>query len=149
MSAYKGKVVAIICAGTDVDRSLAVALAEAGADLAIATLEPIQQQEFATASIANEVWAIGREQFSQVLDTRDADAVARFAQKVVGRLGRCDELVVSLPARGLGAGIAEAFATGLGGEVAVRVLDASGAGAATPAGRPRTSRAGPRHNHLE
>ena len=60
--------------------------------------------EFATASIANEVWAVGREQFSSVVDAVDAVALASFAAETADRLGRCDLLIVSPPARsGLGA----------------------------------------------
>jgi NAD(P)-dependent dehydrogenase (short-subunit alcohol dehydrogenase family) len=57
---FTGKVVAIVASGSDVDRAIAVALAEAGADIAFATFAKVQAQEFALASIANEVWAIGR-----------------------------------------------------------------------------------------
>ncbi|MEP7214884.1 MAG: SDR family oxidoreductase [Anaerolineaceae bacterium] len=97
-----GRVAAVLCAGTDLDRAIAMALAEAGADIAIGTLE--RDEEFATASIANEVWAVGREQFSSVVDATDAVALASFAAETADRLGRCDVLVVSPPARaGLGA----------------------------------------------
>lgn len=70
-----------------------MALAEAGADIAIGTLQI--SQEFAVASIANEVWAVGRQQFSTVLDAEDAVALAAFAAETVDRLGRCDLLLVS------------------------------------------------------
>lgn len=87
-----GRVAAILCSGTDLDRAVAMALAEAGADLALGTLEP--SREFAVASIANEVWAVGREQFSTFLDAADAVALAAFAAETADRLGRCDLLVV-------------------------------------------------------
>lgn len=92
-----GLVAAMLCAGTGGDRAIAMALAEAGADIAIGTLEP--GQEFATASIANEVWAIGRGQFSSVVDAADAVALASFAAETADRLGRCDLLIVSPPSR--------------------------------------------------
>ena len=96
-----GRVAAILCSGGAGDRALALALAEAGADIAIGTLE--RDQEFATASIANEVWAIGREQFSSIVDAVDAVALASFAAETADRLGRCDLLIVSPPSRdGLG-----------------------------------------------
>ncbi len=97
MGALDGKVVAIICSGSEPDREVAVALAEAGADIAIGTIAPTPEQEFPTASIANEIWAIGREQFNSVLDAADPAAAAAFAAEVADRLGRCDALVV-LPA---------------------------------------------------
>ena len=90
-----GKVVALICRGVDADRAIAVACAEAGADVALATVEPIQEQEFATASIANEVWAIGRKQFNRLLDSADPASVAAFAAEVWDRLGGCDLLVAA------------------------------------------------------
>lgn len=95
MAALEGKVFAMLCRGTADDRAIAVALAEAGADIAIATLAQTQQQEFATASIANEIWSIGREQFSAIVDARDPASVGGFADAVVARLGRCDGLIVS------------------------------------------------------
>jgi NAD(P)-dependent dehydrogenase (short-subunit alcohol dehydrogenase family) len=121
---YEGKVVALICAGDEEDRALAIALAEAGARLGIATLHATQQEEFATASIANEVWAIGREQFSHVLDAGDPAAVAAFARLVAERLGHCDELVVSLPAANpvLAVSITAAFAAASPGTIATHAL---------------------------
>ena len=88
-----GRVAAILCSGTEVDREVAMALAEAGADIAIGTLQ--LSQEFAVASIANEVWAVGREQFSTALAAGDPVALAAFAAETADRLGRCDLLVVS------------------------------------------------------
>lgn len=90
-----GRVAAVLCSGTEVDREITLALAEAGADIAIGTLHP--SQEFATASIANEVWAAGRQQCSTVLAAGDPVALAAFAAETVDRLGRCDLLVVSSP----------------------------------------------------
>ena len=91
----RGKVVALVCRGTETDRAIAVALAEAGADIAIGTIGAGQQEEFQTASIANEIWAIGREQFNRVIDAADPVSVAAFAAEVCDRLGRCDGLVFS------------------------------------------------------
>ena len=90
-----GKVVALVCRGSEPDRAIAVALAEAGADLALATITPVQDEEFATASIANEIWAIGREQFNSVLDSADAAAASAFAAEVCDRLGGCAALVIA------------------------------------------------------
>jgi NAD(P)-dependent dehydrogenase (short-subunit alcohol dehydrogenase family) len=91
---FAGHVYAIIARGDDTDRAIAVALAEAGASIAIATLDGSQEQEFAVASIANEVWAIGRDQFSFPLDSSKTAHVEAFANEVVVRLGRCDGLIV-------------------------------------------------------
>lgn len=95
MATLEGKVVALVCRGSEADRGIAVALAEAGADIALATISRAQQEEFSTASIANEVWAIGREQFNSVIDASDPADAAAFAGEVCDRLGRCDAVVVA------------------------------------------------------
>ena len=100
MTSLRGKVIAIVGTGSARDRAIAVTLAEAGADIAIATEEALAAQEFATASIANEVWAIGREQFSAVLDASDGAAVAAFLREVRQRLGRLDAVVSPAPIAG-------------------------------------------------
>lgn len=88
------RVAAMLASGSPGDRAIAVALAEAGFDVAIATLERTTDQEFATASIANEIWAIGRENFSAVVDAGDSTSLAAFAAETADRLGRCDLLAV-------------------------------------------------------
>lgn len=95
MAALNGKVIAVLCRGSEADRAIAVALAEAGADIALGTISPAQSEEFSTASIANEVWALGREQFNTVLDSADPAAAAAFAAEVADRLGRCDAVVIA------------------------------------------------------
>lgn len=95
MAALAGKVVAIVCRGSEGDRAIAVALADAGADIAIATISRAQLEEFSTASIANEVWAIGREQFNVVTDAADPADTASFAEEVCDRLRRCDAVVIA------------------------------------------------------
>lgn len=95
MTALDGKVVALICRGSDADRAVAVALAEAGASIALATISRQQNEEFSTASIANEVWAIGRDQFNSRMDAADPVAAQSFAEEVCDRLGRCDAVVIA------------------------------------------------------
>lgn len=95
MSTLDGKVVAIIGAGSDRDRAFAVACAEAGADVALATQAAETAQEFAMNSIANEVWAIGRQQFVRAMDAADATAVMSFADEVWDRMHRCDALIAA------------------------------------------------------
>lgn len=90
-----GRVIALVCRGSDADRAIAIALAEAGANLALGTITRGQDEEFSTASIANEVWAIGREQFNRVLDAADPAEAAAFAAEVCDRLGRCDALLLA------------------------------------------------------
>jgi gluconate 5-dehydrogenase len=86
-------VVAIIGRGSDEDRAIAVACAEAGADIALGTMST--GQEYAMHSIANEVWSIGREQLVCVMDAGDATEAVSFAAQVWDRFGRCDLLVAN------------------------------------------------------
>lgn len=94
--ALTGKVIALAGTGSERDRAVAMACAEAGADVAFGTSD--RSQEFAMASIANEVWAVGREQFVRVLDACDPVAVTAWADEVWDRLGRCDVLVTACDA---------------------------------------------------
>lgn len=89
------RAIAIIGRGAPFDRALAVAAAEAGYAVAFATAEDSQQQEFAVASIANEVWSIGCDQFVRVMDAADVAAVTSFADEAWDRLGACQLLVVN------------------------------------------------------
>lgn len=90
-----GTVVALIGEGSALDRAIAMACAEAGANLALATVEATQAQEFAMNSIANEAWAVGRDQFVTVMDGADGSAVQSFAEQTWDRYGRCDMLVAA------------------------------------------------------
>ena len=93
--ALTGKAVAIIGIGDDVHRALAVACAEAGAAVALGTVDPSQEQEYAVNSIANEVWAIGVEHFAQVMDAADIEQIGAFVTETWARLGRCDALLAA------------------------------------------------------
>ena len=95
MSALAGRVVALMGTGSETDRAIVVACAEAGADLALATTSRKQDEEFAMNSIANEAWVLGREQFVTVLDALDDAAVIAFAEQTWDRYGRCDALVTA------------------------------------------------------
>ena len=130
-----GKAVAMIAHGTPLDRAIAVCLAEAGANIAIATEQPMREQEFATASIANEIWAIGREQFSYVLDASSETAVASYGAEATARLGRCDALIVVEPRAAASAAglVLPAFVRGAGHDVACIVVGPAGAAWATVA----------------
>jgi NAD(P)-dependent dehydrogenase (short-subunit alcohol dehydrogenase family) len=93
--ALKGRVAAVIGCGSEADRAIAVALAEAGADIALGTVDRSQAQDFGTNSIANEIWSVGREHFVRVMDALEATEVTAFADEVWDRLGRCDLLVAN------------------------------------------------------
>lgn len=123
--ALDGRVTALIGHGGELDRAIAVALAEAGANLAISTAERLREQEYQAASIANEVWAIGREQFSHVMNAADPAQSQAYAQETVTRLGGLDALVmIELDASACSA-IAEAIRRVVPGSVAVMVSSAT------------------------
>lgn len=93
MSHASGPVVALIGTGTADDRSVALACAKAGARLALGTAT--RDSEFAMASISNEIWAGGGDQFLRVMDGADAAEVTAFAAEVYDRFGGCDGLVLA------------------------------------------------------
>ena len=84
-----GKRVLVVGGETALGRALAVGLAEAGADVALASLSRDTKAEFAVNSTLNELWALGRQGSALAIDASDAaqarDAVAR-AERELGRL---------------------------------------------------------------
>lgn len=93
--ALDGKVVAVIGRGDDLHRAVAVACAEAGAAVALATVHRTRDQEYGVNSIANEVWALGNQHFVELMDADDPSAVVSFADEVLDRMKRCDVLVAT------------------------------------------------------
>jgi 2,3-dihydro-2,3-dihydroxybenzoate dehydrogenase len=89
----QGLNVAMLGRGGEDDRAVAVAAADGGANVAFGTVTP--GDEFKVASIANEVWSVGRQQFVMALDAGDPTAVAAFASRVEDELGPTGLLVVS------------------------------------------------------
>ncbi len=94
-----GQVIAAIGGGDAHHRAVALAAAEAGASVALATFNVIPAQEFSVNSIANEVWAIGRDHFADIIEASDPEQMGAFAQKAWREFGRCDAIIVvsSLP----------------------------------------------------
>ena len=94
-----GQVIAAIGGGDAHHRAVALAAAEAGASVALATFNVIPAQEFSVNSVANEIWAIGRDHFADVIEASDPEHMGAFAQKTWRDLGRCDAIIVvsSLP----------------------------------------------------
>lgn len=95
MGEATGPVVALLCRGSEGDRAIAMALAGAGFRLAIGTVTRSKEEEFATASIANEVWAVGGEPMHRVVDGIDPVAASTFAAEVCDSLGRCDAAIIA------------------------------------------------------
>lgn len=108
-AALTGRAVAAIGGGDAHHRAVAVAAAEAGASLALATFNALPAQEYAVHSIANEAWAVGREHLVEVMDASVPAAVGAFAARTWERFGGCDALfvVASLPRPAADASVAE------------------------------------------
>ena len=88
-----GKAALVIGASNPLGRAAAVALAEAGADVAVSTTTRTQREEVAANSCANEVWALNRKGFAESIDARDESDVESLVERVVSELGRLDVLV--------------------------------------------------------
>jgi meso-butanediol dehydrogenase / (S,S)-butanediol dehydrogenase / diacetyl reductase len=94
MNSYlAGRVVVVIGSGGDAHRGVAVALAQAGADIAIAGLAADLSGEAALHSISNEVWALGRRSTVVTLAADDATSFAATINNVAAELGRADLVV--------------------------------------------------------
>jgi NAD(P)-dependent dehydrogenase (short-subunit alcohol dehydrogenase family) len=89
----QGQVVYVIGGGGPQHRGVAVALAEAGADVAIGGSEADLAAEAALHSIANEVWAMGRRSTVVTLEGEDTASFANAVASVRAELGRMDLVV--------------------------------------------------------
>lgn len=96
----QGKRVLIVGGETALGRALAVGLAEAGVDVAIASLSPDTKAEFAVNSALNELWALGRQGIALAIDATDAAQVRDAVARTERELGRLDlAAAVAAPAR--------------------------------------------------
>jgi NAD(P)-dependent dehydrogenase (short-subunit alcohol dehydrogenase family) len=91
--ALTGKKALVIGAPNSIGRAIAVALADAGADVAVATSTRSQGEEVGANSCANEIWAMDRKGFAQAIDAAEEADVEALVQRVVSELGRIDVLV--------------------------------------------------------
>jgi NAD(P)-dependent dehydrogenase (short-subunit alcohol dehydrogenase family) len=98
----QGKRVLVIGGETSIGRAIAVGLAEAGADVAIASLTNDTQAEFAINSALNEVWAIGRRGVALAIDASDATGVRAAVARAEAELGGIDAVIVVGGAAALG-----------------------------------------------
>ena len=89
----RGKTALVIGAAGAVGRAAAVALAEAGADVAVATTTRAAKEEVAANSCANEVWALDRKGFAASIDAASEADVQSLVERVAAELGRLDVLV--------------------------------------------------------
>jgi NAD(P)-dependent dehydrogenase (short-subunit alcohol dehydrogenase family) len=88
----EGKVAYVIGAGSEAHRGVAVALAEAGADIAVGGKGGMPD-EVPLHSIANEIWAIGRKSAVVPLVEGDAASFADAVARVKLELGGADLIV--------------------------------------------------------
>ena len=88
-----GKAALVIGASNPLGRAAAVALAEAGADVGVATTTRSQREEVAANSCANEIWALDRKGFAQAMDAADEREVDSLVERTVSEFGRLDILI--------------------------------------------------------
>ena len=87
-----GKVAYVIGSGSESHRGVAVALAEAGADIAIGGKGGMPD-EVPLHSIANEIWAIGKRSTVVPLIEGDVKSFAEAVAQVARELGKADLIV--------------------------------------------------------
>ena len=88
-----GKNALVIGASNSLGRATAVALAEAGANVGVTTSLRTQAEEVIANSCANEIWALNRKGFAQVIDAADEADVHGAVERAVAEFGRLDILV--------------------------------------------------------
>jgi NAD(P)-dependent dehydrogenase (short-subunit alcohol dehydrogenase family) len=94
MAGYlEGKVAVVIGGGNDVHRSVAVALAQAGADIAVSGVARDLSAEAALHSISNEIWALNRRSTVVAMPADDAPGFAQVVLGATRELGHADLVV--------------------------------------------------------
>lgn len=83
----------VIGASNSIGRAIAVALAEAGADVAVATTTRAPAEDVIANSCSNEMWALDRKSFAQSIDAASEEDVEALVQRTVSELGGLDVLV--------------------------------------------------------
>ncbi len=94
MAGYlEGRTVFVVGGGTEGQRAVAVALAEAGANVAVGGAAGDLASEVALHSIANEIWALGRRSTVVTIESSDAPGLAAAVARAGEELGRADLVV--------------------------------------------------------
>ncbi|MPZ98468.1 MAG: SDR family oxidoreductase [Dehalococcoidia bacterium] len=88
-----GKHALVTGATGPLQRAVAVALAEAGANVSLTTLHDAQDEEVQANSILNECWSTGRQGQAKRLDLTDPAAVDSAVEALEGEVGPIDILV--------------------------------------------------------
>jgi NAD(P)-dependent dehydrogenase (short-subunit alcohol dehydrogenase family) len=90
----RGKRVLVVGGETLAGRALALALAEAGATVALATLTNSTASDFAVNSALNELWAMNRQGLALVIDASDGEQLRASVERAERELGRFDVVAV-------------------------------------------------------
>jgi NAD(P)-dependent dehydrogenase (short-subunit alcohol dehydrogenase family) len=88
-----GMAALVIGASNSIGRAIAVALGEAGADVAVATSTLARSEEVLANSCSNEIWALNRKTFAQAIDSSDERDIEALISRAASELGRLDILV--------------------------------------------------------
>jgi NAD(P)-dependent dehydrogenase (short-subunit alcohol dehydrogenase family) len=86
-----GKGALVVGPATPLTRAIAVGLAEAGAEVAVASRD--RSEEFAVNSIGNEIWAVRGRSFALPMDATNEEDVSAAVTRAVAELGKIDILV--------------------------------------------------------
>lgn len=89
----RGRVALVTGAARPLGGAIALALAEAGADVALAGLTGSADEHFQVNSAANQVWSLGRRNLALQVDLTDPVAVEAAVQRVEDEWHRLDLLV--------------------------------------------------------
>lgn len=87
-----GRAALVVGGGGPLGRAAAGALAEAGADVAVASLRAGAGEVMRVNSVANEVWSLGRGNLAITLDAADPVSVEAAVGRVLNEWGRIDIL---------------------------------------------------------
>ena len=88
-----GQAALVVGGGDPLGRAAAVALAEAGADVAVASLRAGPQELVRVNSVANEVWSLGRANAAITLDASNENSVDAAIARTSSELGGLHILV--------------------------------------------------------
>jgi 3-oxoacyl-[acyl-carrier protein] reductase len=92
----QGKTALVVGASTPIGRAAAIALAEAGADVAVATILPTQHEKEAVTSCTAEIQTLKRKSLAHTIDVTKEANVASMVQQTISEFGRLDILVNAL-----------------------------------------------------
>ena len=82
-----GRRVLVVGGETELGRAVLIGLAEAGVDIAIASLTSDTKAEFAINSALNELWALDRKGVALAIDASDADTLRQVVVQAESELG--------------------------------------------------------------